>query len=666
VAGFIRRFGFFPGVETITLIEGVVIVDTPPPGNVSGVSTGTVALVGEFPDMTFACAVDSAGAVTTRCVPVEIFSGQDLLDKVGGWDATLGNFGVNRGNGFAAIRNKKFSRLVLAPVNLACSAAGRAWRDLPTNLSATQAVPTVPLQGGRVDAGREFRSGVNRVRLASKAVFTALGHFKNGIDGAVTSAGAAATQTFNSATGGFLTAQNGGPVKKGAILVVGTIGGAGALGGNAFTLRVTADAVSATALVVQRLDGASFDWTTGTALPYRVHYQTDADTGGTGGINTALADTAGYTLPARTLDATIAAATTCAPTVVPAAATATSWDSLSGLALRSHVSSGFVYVATTQAPNAVNDAAIDALYVTAIDALAQDVAPSRDVNIIYHARTSQAIRSKLRSHVLDVSGVGLGRIAVLSPGFGVTTSTAATADADPGVGATRNERVIYAWPGARTYIPEAVGTAVGTADGLTTTDGILDTAGNGWMAAVLSNLPPERNPGQAGEPVATLLSPILGLQRGLGNLVVGDYVNLRANGVAALRIDRQAGPIFQSGVTTSLTSGQKNIARRRMADFIQDSVSNRLVQFTKQPLTQSLKDSITGEVDAFLNQLKSPSNPPAQRIVDYEVDDVSGNTPALESQGIFVLIGRARTLASADFIVFQTEIGEGVVITSAN
>ena len=50
MAGFIRRYGNFPGTETITLIEGVVIVDLPPPGSITGLSTGTVGLVGEFAD----------------------------------------------------------------------------------------------------------------------------------------------------------------------------------------------------------------------------------------------------------------------------------------------------------------------------------------------------------------------------------------------------------------------------------------------------------------------------------------------------------------------------------------------------------------------------------------------------------------------------------------
>lgn len=664
MAGFIRRYGFFPGIETITQIEGVIIVDLPPPGSVQGVNTGVVAIVGEFADMRYATAVDAAGVVTTKTNPQEIFSGQDLIDKAGGFDSSIGQHGNAGGNGFVSLRNKKFSRLVIAPVNLASGGAGRVWRELPTNLSATQAIPVVPLIGGRVEAGREFKAGVNRVHLGRRVNFTAQGHYANGVDGAGTSAGAAATQTFNSAGSLFLTAKNGGPVQKGDILVVGVIGAAGAQGANALTLRVTANAVSNTALVVQRLDGVNFDWTTGTAFAFRVHPGLDADSGGEV-TPAALADVNGYTLPCRPLDATIAAATTCTPTVVPAANAASSWDSLSGLTMRSHVSAGFVFDTNVQAPNAANHASIDALYATAYDGLAQDISPPREVNIVFSSRSSLTIRNKCKTHALAVSTTGKGREACVSPGLQTVSTTVATGAADPGVGANRDERVIYCWPGAQTFVPEAANISLGTADGLTTSDGILDTPADGWMASVLSNLAPELNPGQAGEPIATVLSPVLGLQRGLANLQVGDYIVMRQNGVAGLRIDSTVGPIFQSGITSSLISGQKNIARRRMADFIQDSVSARLVQLSKKPLTTSNKDATTGEVDAFLNQLLSPTNPAAQRIVAYSVDDKSGNTPATEAQGIFVIIGRVRTLASMDFIVFQTEIGEGVVITKS-
>jgi hypothetical protein len=651
------------GVETITQIEGVVVLDLPPPGVISGTPSGTVAMAGEFPDMSYAVAVDATGAVTTSPTPVEISSGQDLIDKVGGFDSTLGDFGDAGGNGFAELRNKSFSRLVLVPVNLASAGAGRCWRDLPTNTSATVATPVVPMAGGRVEAGRQFNSTTHRVMLGKRVNFTTLGHYKNGTDGAVTAAGSpGATQTFNSAGSNFLTAYNGGPVPKGAILVLGVLSGAGALGANAYTLRVTAQAASDTALVVEKMDGSNFDWSSGTTLPFRIHPASDADTGSA--TPSKLSDTSGYTLPCRPIDATVAAAATLAPNTLPTAGTASTWNPLSGLTLQSHVTNGFAYTAGVQAPN-VTGTGLDALYASALTALLQDAAPARDVNVVFSARTTAVVRAALKTNALGASA-SLGRMACVAPPLSVVTASAALASASPGVGATTDERVIYDWPGAQTFVPEAAGLTIKTADGLNTTDGVLDTRGDGWMAAVLSNLAPERNPGQAGAPVDRVLSPILGIQRGVSTLSMGDYINMKAGGIAGLRIDRKVGPIFQSGITSSLTSGQKNIARRRMADFIEDSVAQALLPFTKQPLTEQLKDDEVMEIDTFLDTLLSPSNPPAQRIAGYVIDDKSGNTKATEALGIFVIIAKVRTLASQDEIVFQASIGEAVDVSSSN
>jgi len=188
----------------------------------------------------------------------------------------------------------------------------------------------------------------------------------------------------------------------------------------------------------------------------------------------------------------------------------------------------------------------------------------------------------------------------------------------------------------------------------------LDVPFNGYFASVLSNLPVERNPGQAAAPVPTILASVLGIQRGVSKLELNDYITLRERGVAALRLDRNSGPIIQSGITTSLTSGEKNINRRRVADYIQDSLAAALTPFSKLPLTTQNKDSAVSVVDAFLSELKSDNNPAAQRIADYSVDDQSGNTPDLERKGIFVIIVRVRSLATGDFIVLQTEVGEGV------
>jgi len=652
--GFIRRYQYFPGSEQIMEIEGVIIVDSPPAGGVQGVSSGTVALVAEFPDMTYATLVKSDGSVSARYRPQLVLSGKDLVDKFGSFDETLGKFGGTCGNGWVELRNKKFTRLVVVPVNLASDKGVRLFRELPTNKSATDPSPIVPLSAGLVGAGREFKSGANRARTASRVVFSASAPLEKGAAGSVTNAAAAATQVLTDATKDFVAAG----VVKGDAVVIGVIGGAGATGSNAGTYRVVS--LTATELTLQRQDGTSFNFATDAATVYRVHPGADADSG----AGYQLSEAGGYRVLGRPLDQTIAAATVCSPTITPAAGSATSWDSLSGLKMVTHATGGLTYTAAKQAPNTETNATLESEYEDALASLLSEEAPARDVNIVWLGRKGSAYTSALRSHCLLKSESGRGRIGVTSPpldmGVEAIETSAAIADAWPGVGAYRNERILYGWPGVTTKVKEAVGYTLTGADASSYDDGEIDTTWDGWICAVLSNLAPERNPGQAAPPVPTVLAPVLNLQRGAPTLAINDYKELRSAGVMAPRFDRKFGLQIQSGVTTSLVSGEKNVNRRRFADFVQDSVAERLVGFNKLPLSNDVKDSASAEVFAFLNDLLSPNDAKRQRIKGFQVDDVSGNTAELEALGIWTIIGRVNMLSTADFIVFQTEVGPGV------
>ena len=163
--GFVRRYDYFPGNEEITRIEGVVILDIGQPGAIQGVENGRACLIGEFADMTYATAVSSTGVVSTSCRPVDITGPTDMVDKLGGWDSTLGNFGVAGGNGYAELYGQSFGSLCCVPVNL-CSAAGiRVFRQLPTCTSTASALPVVSLAAASVVAGRVFRSGAGRMHI---------------------------------------------------------------------------------------------------------------------------------------------------------------------------------------------------------------------------------------------------------------------------------------------------------------------------------------------------------------------------------------------------------------------------------------------------------------------------------------------------------------------
>lgn len=826
--GFIRRFSNQPGTETLTQIEGVSIIDLPPPGSIQGINTGVVAMVGEFADMGSAVTVDSAGVVTTKCAPQEVFTSADMITKFGGFDPTLGDFGRAGGNGFASLRNKSFSRLILAAINLASNVGARFFRALPLCTSQSDTLPAVPTQGGVLLAGREFRNATGGRVLAGKRIaFTALEPINSAVAGQTVAGASAATQTFVSSaqalqvwqvvaggptftnmttefndataanflpfnavesvgdyvafgmaapfakltlsnvggtqgvggvvvweywngaswvslsgvtdgTSGFTAALGAGQTvtwtqpstwatlalnsvtayyvrarvttvfttnpaysqgfvngldwstivrpdsdigaKKGDIIVIG-YNNAGAIAPSAEggTYRVASTPAAGVNLSVERLDGANFTWTAQANVPWRLHVSSDADSapvlvlGATGAGGYDQNDPGGFNTPIRpvtnatggTTDGNYTIGELLVPAVVPPALTGDTADPLANLQARLHPVVATAFVAAVQGLNAPNHASIDALYSAALESLISDLTPVSDINIVFTSRSSDTIRTLVKAHVLKASAIGLGRVSVIAPLLTTTDISVVVGSAAPGVGATRDERVVYTWPGARTYIPEAVGTRLRLANGLTAADGILDMDFAGWIAALMSNLPPERNIGQGTAPVPAVLVGVLGVQNGVDTLNMGQYINLRERGIAALRMDRALdGPVVQSGITSSLVSGQKNISRRRMADFIQDSLAKRLVQFCKLPKTQANQDAAVAEVDTFLLDLQSPNNPASQRIDSYIVDDVSGNTPALDAKGVFVIITKVKLTPTMDFIVLQTDIGEGVVTTS--
>lgn len=663
MAGFIRRYGFFPTSQVINQIEGVVIVDLPAPAPIQGVNTGVVGVVGEFADVTYAVSVDGSGNVTTKPQPVEVTSAQDMVEKVGGFDPTLGDFGGDDGNGYFCVSGKRFSRLVLVPVNLASSKGIRLYRTLPLCVSAVNANPIVPMQAAKVSAGTEFKNGsTDTIRVAKAVTFAASTPYTQGTIGTqANNTGPAATAQFTVAGETFITKG----VKEGDALVVGVFGGAGVPG----TYRVVS-LPSEDTLEVQKLDGTTFSWTGTPNLPYRVYPAESFDSGG----EHQLSEVAGYLIPARptraagssVLDGTIAAGTLLNPTIAAPAQTATSWDPLTGLQMATNPANTTAFTAAVQGVNAASAAALNVLYQTALDALLGDSSPARDVSVVVAARTNSTLRSYLKQHVLSASANGVGRMTVIAPGLTTVSETTVLGSADPGVGANRDERVIYCWPGVRVNVPEAVGFNIKTADGTFVSDGILDIRADIFMASILSNLAAEKNPGQATDPIPLCLSPILAFQRGnLPTFSMTNYILFKQNGIAAIRFDRVAGKVFQSGITTSLISGQRNINRRRLADEIEDSLAQEYNPLSKQVLTNQLRDTIDAQTVAYLEGLKSATNPAAQRIADYSVDSKSGNTPQLLASGIYVVIVRVQMLATADTIVLQAEIGPNVTITTA-
>jgi hypothetical protein len=101
-----------------------------------------------------------------------------------------------------------------------------------------------------------------------------------------------------------------------------------------------------------------------------------------------------------------------------------------------------------------------------------------------------------------------------------------------------------------------------------------------------------------------------------------------------------------------------------MADYIQDTLAQRLTAFGKKLNSRARRNAIVGEVRAFMNGLLSTQNPDAARIDGYDLD-LSANTLRTLGMGLFRMKLSVRTLSSLDSIVLETVVGETVELSEA-
>lgn len=300
-------------------------------------------------------------------------------------------------------------------------------------------------------------------------------------------------------------------------------------------------------------------------------------------------------------------------------------------------------------------------YPAAIDKTLPTDSPMIDINAVWVARNDSTIRPYLVAHAATASSQGPGRVGIVSAASATAnTVAAASAAKTAAIGlalaegyAQPADRGIICFPHVKIFAAEL---------------GVNITVSNsGYMAAILSNRPEEENPGAEN---AQYTSTIQGYEDAFvtSPLTKQDYINLKAGGVSAMQKDRTAGWWYVDGVTAAdpVTYPTRTpIKRRRMADFIQDTLFQLAAKYNKKPATIDRVDAFVAEIEAFLALLKSPQNPSLQRIVDYRVDAKSRNTAALQKLGIQTILVAVQLLPGMDDIVFETVIGETVSVSEA-
>jgi len=303
---------------------------------------------------------------------------------------------------------------------------------------------------------------------------------------------------------------------------------------------------------------------------------------------------------------------------------------------------------------------LDSLYAAAFDVTLSQVQPSRDANFSLCARRSDAVVRKGLQNALDATAGGLnGRKFITRDPIG--TSVAQSIINLAVFQSTLTDRMFYSVKGWKLLVPEIA--AVGSAGGLGfTDDGIITVGGDGPLTTICAILAPEENPGQQ----TGLIESFFAVDAGGETLDIESYIAWKRAGISAPRRDRVSGSIYQSGVTTSTDRSKTTMARRKMADFIQDTAAILFMPYVKKLNSQARRDVVRGVWEAFLAGLESAGQPSLARIEAFSVDDSinAGNTPAVLALGVYYLETRVRTLSSMDDIVVRTEIGEGVVLST--
>jgi hypothetical protein len=302
---------------------------------------------------------------------------------------------------------------------------------------------------------------------------------------------------------------------------------------------------------------------------------------------------------------------------------------------------------------ALTEGQMDSAYEEALDATIDPNGVAAEANYLICARRSDALDVVTRANVNDASSQGhVGRKVTQRAPVGVNFSPT---QAIAAVASRRDDRVFYTYPGFKVRIPEIAETGATGGVGFTD-DGVITVGADAPLTSINAILNPEEDPGQA----TGLLPRFFAVEDVGTKLTIETYKAFKREGIAAPRVDRRSGTIFQSGITSSTTSGEENQARRKMADFIQDTLADRAVRLSKKLNKQSRRNAIRLDVEAFLRSLERPDNPDLARIAGFSVRE--DNTADELAAGIFRLVIRVRTFSSLKDIVLQTTIGESVEI----
>ncbi|CAB4154974.1 hypothetical protein UFOVP650_57 [uncultured Caudovirales phage] len=729
MSGFLRRFTEEPTIEVIQQIEGVVVIDLAPPDPVTGAGSGAVLLVGEFEDGYFATDPEIKGALevfggddfgkkfggfgyTYNSTPAqnpsarrhmsELWNGNGWLkafklraqrimvarvdtsvgvvsfDPLATLTGNVGPFAVAVGDTLAATTNIGTGSSTAIAATVATRAGASA---------AFASVVSGDTFGILIDGGVQVNVVLGGGDITAAAVVSRI-NSALGYTAAVVNTGQADISGRTRGTAGSVRMVE---VTSGVLAKIGHTAGTTVGTGNVgnvdavtvdelitiingtvalSSIQVAADKdrlgrlrlsnnVAATASSI-RVDaggplGAKLGFTLSTTVLATSH------TGGSIPAGTRVRKASGQEwVTMQTLTIPAAAA---GPYVVKVRPALDDGSAIAASASEVNLLVDQVSWATLKVNNAagltaaLTEPQLDVAYETALQRTLDESGTVREANYLLIARRSDAVVRAGRSNALQATAGGMhARKFVTGDPIGTTTTQIIA-----NVALYRSDRVFYTGKALKVRIPQIA--AVGLAGGLGfTSDGVISVRPDGPLTTICAMLPPEEDPGQQ----TGLIDDFFEVDAGGEVLTMDSYIALKAAGVAVPRADRVSGMVFQSGETSSRESGRTEISRRKMADYLQDTIAAIGAPYCKKLNKQSRRDALRGRVEGFLAGLKSEQNPERARIGLYQLDDSAnaGNTAANLARNLYYLDVRANTLGSMKDIIFRTSIGPTAVTTT--
>lgn len=246
-----------------------------------------------------------------------------------------------------------------------------------------------------------------------------------------------------------------------------------------------------------------------------------------------------------------------------------------------------------------------------------------------------------------------------SRGFFIASTPAsqAVAAAITAVSSIRSDYILRPWRKVR--ITNTFDSARGT----------ITVDGNSFIAVATASTAPEQSPGGANSALA--LRAITGVETGV-TATDAELEQLRAAGLSPIVIAPEfEGAIIRGAVTTSIASEDaRKVFRRRMVDFLAESISAVLVRYAERPLDVDITNRRLGPVTRpeiasikeFLEDLQDPGTADGQRIRGFELDPFGSNVAANINAGQWIILLRVQLLSMQEELVLRLQAGTSVSI----